>query len=142
MGRADDARPKRRNSAQPDRLCSAKLLCAQFRRSRSCVNQFTYGIGVACHIGVTLFGKPPMTAQKLLLLQRIQQELALLKFEDADHSDDENPERAWMNGAAWMAEKIAQLLEDESEDAAALLKKMSLSPVCLKQAAEQAKTDA
>ena len=83
-----------------------------------------------------------MTAQKLLLLQRIQQELALLKFEDADHSDDENPERAWMNGAAWMAEKIAQLLEDESEDAAALLKKMSLSPVFLKQAAEQAKTDA
>lgn len=77
-----------------------------------------------------------MQPPKSVLRQRIAQELSLLDDSDKAHLSDDCPERAWMNGAAWMAEKIAQLIEDESDEAATLLKKTSLAPVCLRQAGE------
>ncbi len=75
-----------------------------------------------------------MNPPKSALQRRIAEELSQLNASASPDLPEECPERAWLNGAAWMAAKIAEVLEDEHEDAAALLKRTALEPICLKSA--------
>ena len=72
-----------------------------------------------------------MTPPKSALHRKIAHELSLIDKSATPPLPDDCPEQAWLDGAAWMAEKIAKLLEDENEDAAFLLKRTVLGPVHL-----------
>ena len=70
-----------------------------------------------------------MTSSKIALQRKIEQELSLLEAPDISQLAQDCPERAWLKGAACMAEKIARLLEEEGEDSACLLKRTVLGPL-------------
>lgn len=75
-----------------------------------------------------------MNPPKSALQSRIAEELSRLNASASPDLTEDCPERAWLNGAAWMADKITQVLEDQHEDAAALLKRTALDPICLQSA--------